>query len=106
MLDSFKEVLEKEREAEQIVNNARKNAQKIEIQAKEKAERVYKQSYQETIEQAKQEAVLLKECAKEDAESDAQGFVVNAEKMKKKLVASAEQNFDEAVNMVLEEILS
>ena len=106
MLDSFKEVLKKEREAENIVNNARKNVQKIETQTKEKAERVYKQSYQETIEQAKQEAILLKERAKEDAESDVQGFVLNAEKMKKKLLASAEQNCDEAVNMVLEEILS
>ncbi|MCW8801862.1 MAG: hypothetical protein OQK81_00735 [Candidatus Bathyarchaeota archaeon] len=106
MLDSFKEVLEKEREAETIVNNARKIAQKIETETEEKAELVYKQTYQETIEQAKQEAILLKEHAKKDAESNAQSYVINAEKTKKKLVAMAEQNYDEAVNMVLEEILS
>ncbi len=106
MLDSFKVVLEKEREAEDIVNAARKEAQKIEADAQQKAELVYKQAYQETISQAKREAILLKERAKKDAESNAQVFVSNAKKMKNKLVASAEENFDEAVNCVLEQILS
>ena len=106
MLNSFKAVLEKEREAENIVNNARKKAQKIETDVQEKAQLVYKQAYEETIKQAKREAIALKECAKKDAESNAQRFVENAEKMKKKILTSAKQNFDAAVNSVLEEILS
>lgn len=106
LLDSFKAVLEKEREAEDIVNAARKKAQKIEAEAQQKAELAYKNAYQETISKAKREAIILKERAKKDAESDAQVFIRNSKKMKNKLVVSAKKNFDEAVDSVLKQILS
>ena len=106
MLDSFKAVLEKEREAEKIVNEARKKAQEIEAKAQEKAELVYKQTHQETINEAKRKAIETKEQAKKDAEAEAQVFIERAESLKKKLVKSAKKNFDEAVNTVLQEILT
>ena len=52
MLDSFKEVLEKEREAEKIILDAREQAEIIKKRAQEKAEAVYKQTYKKTFDEA------------------------------------------------------
>ena len=102
MLDSFKEVLEKEREAEKIIMDAREQAEIIKKRAQEKAEAVYKETYQKAIDDAKRKSIEMKEQAKNDAESEAQVFVKRAEKLKKKILASAEQKFGEAVNSLLE----
>jgi F0F1-type ATP synthase membrane subunit b/b' len=106
LLESFKAVLEKEREAEKILLEAREQAEKIRKSAQEKAEAVYKKTYRETVALAKRKSIEIKEQAKNDAESEAQIFVKRAEKLKKKILASAEQKFSSAVNSVLEEILS
>ena len=106
MLDSFKEVLEKEREAEKIILDAREQADNIKKRAQEKAEVVYKQTYKKTIDEAKRKSLKIKEHAKTDAESEAQIFVKRAEKLKKKILVDAEQKFSGAVDLVLKEILS
>ena len=106
LLDSFKAVLEKEREAEKIVMDAEKKAEKIRQEAQKKAEMVYINTYQETLNIAKRKSVEMKEQAKKDAESEAQIFIKRAEKLKKRILASAEQNFGEAVDSILREILS
>jgi F0F1-type ATP synthase membrane subunit b/b' len=48
----------------------------------------------------------MKEQAKKEAESEAQVFIKRAEKLKKTLLASAKQKFAEAVDSVIQEILS
>ena len=48
----------------------------------------------------------MKEQAKTNAESESQVFVKQAEKLKKKILASAEKKFGEAVDSILKEILS
>ena len=106
MLDSFKEVLEKEREAEKIIMDAREQAEIIKKRAQEKAEAVYKETYQKAIDDAKRKSIKIKEQAKNDAESEAQIFIKRAEKLKKKILVDAEQKFSGAVDLVLKEILS
>ena len=105
MLDSFKEVLEKEREAEKIIMDAREQAEIIKKRAQEKAEAVYKETYQKAIDDAKRKSIEMKEQAKNDAESEAQIFIKRAEKLKKKILASAEQKISGAVDLILKEIL-
>ena len=106
MLESFKEVLEKEREAEKIIEQAKEQADKIRKNAQEKGETVYKETYQETIAEARRKTIEITEQAKEIAESEAQIFIKRAEKLKKKILASAEQNFCKAVDSILDQILS
>ena len=106
MLKSFETVLEKEREAEEIILKAREQAEIIRKNAPEKAGAVYRKTYQETIAEARRKSVEIKEQAKKDAESEAQVFIKRAEKLKKKILVGAEQNFSEAVNSILQEMLS
>jgi vacuolar-type H+-ATPase subunit H len=106
LLESFKVILEKEREAEKIIQKAKEQAEKIRKNAEEKAESVYRETYKETIVEAKRKSIELKERAKNDAESEAQIFVKRAETLKKKILISTEQKFDEAVNSILNEIFS
>ena len=105
LLESFKAVLEKEREAEKIVIEAEKRAEKIKNEAQKKAETVYMDTYQETLAIAKRKSIEMKEQAKKDAESEAQIFIKRAEKLKKTILASANQKFGEAVDFILHEIL-
>jgi F0F1-type ATP synthase membrane subunit b/b' len=106
LLESFKAVLEKEREAEKIIQESKEQAEKIRKNAQEKAEAVYRETYQDTIAEARRKSIEIKEQAKKDAESEAQIFIKRAEKLKKKLLVSAEQKFSEAVDSILNEILS
>jgi vacuolar-type H+-ATPase subunit H len=106
LLKSFKEVLKKEREAEQLVLEAEEQAKNIKKDAQEKAETVYKDTYKEKIAKTKRKSLELKEQAKTTAESESQVFVKQAEKLKKKILASAEKKFGEAVDSILKEILS
>lgn len=98
--------MEKEREAEKVILEAREKAEKIKKTAQEKAEAVYRETYEETIAEARRKSIEIKEQAKKDAESEAQFFIERAEKLKKKILASAEQQFSETVNSILHEILS
>jgi len=106
LLESFKAVLDNEREAEKIRLEAREQAKKIKKETQEKAENVYGATYQETIAEAKRKSIEIKEQAKIDAESRAQIFLRRAKKQKKKVRIDAEKKFDEAVNVALNEILS
>ena len=106
MLDSFKAVLEKEREAEKIIQDARNQAEQIKVDAQKKAEEVSKNTYQKTIADAKQKSVEIKESARTDAEAEAQIFLKRAEKLKKKIRTLGEKKFDEAVDSILHEIMS
>ena len=106
MLESFKVVLDKEREAEKIMQKAKEQAEKIRKNAQEKAEAVYRETYQNTITEARRKSIEIKELAKKDAESEAQIFVKRAETLKKKILVSTEEKFGEAVDSILNEILS
>jgi len=106
LLESFKAVLEKEREAEKIIKEAKEQAEKIRKNAQEKAEAVYRETYQNTIAEAKRKSIEIKEQAKKIAESEAQIFIKRAEKLKKKILVSADQKLSEAVDSILNEILS
>lgn len=98
--------MEKEREAEKIIQDARNQAEQIKLNAQKKAEEVSKKTYQKTIDDAKQKSVEIKEKARNDAEAEAQIFLKRAEKMKKKIRNLGEQKFDEAVDSILHEIMS
>lgn len=106
LLDSFKAVLEKEREAEKIIEAAREKAEKIKNNAQEKADKVYAKTYQDTINEARSKSVEIKEQAKKNAVNKAQVFIKRAEKLKKKIKVCADHNFTEAVDSILNEILS
>jgi len=106
LLESFKAVLEKEREAEEIIQQAKEQAERIRKNAQEMSETVYKETYQETISEARRKSIEIKEQAKQIAESEAQIFIKRAEKLKKKILATAEQKFCTAVDSILNEILS
>ena len=85
--------------------DAREQAEIIKKRAQEKAEAVYKETYQKAIDDAKRKSIEMKEQAKNDAESEAQIFIKRAEKLKKKIRASAEQKISGAVDLILKEIL-
>ena len=106
MLESFKTVLDKEREAEKILLEAKEQAEKLKKETQEKAEEVYKKTYQEIIAQALNKSTKMKEKAKMDAERGAQIFLKRANKQKTKISKEIEQKFSEAVNAVLREILT
>jgi len=106
LLKSFKAVLDKEREAEKIILESREQAEKIKKEAQEKVVEVYKEIYQENIAKAKRKSIEIKEQAKIDTESEMQTFIRQAEKQKEKIRINAEKKFDEAVNAVLNEIIS
>jgi vacuolar-type H+-ATPase subunit H len=105
LLESFKAVLEKEREAEKVILEARLKAEKIRKTAQKKVEDVYRETHERIIAEARLTSIKIKEQAKKDAESEAQFFIKRAEKLKKKILASAEQQFHEAINSILHEIL-
>ena len=106
MHESFKAVLEKEREAEKIVHEAKEKAEKLVENAKEKAERLYKKIYQENIDQAKIKSEKMKEKAKNEAEIEAQIFFEQANELKENIQLRAKKNFDDAVNFTIKKILS
>ncbi|TRO49324.1 hypothetical protein E2P47_01445 [Candidatus Bathyarchaeota archaeon] len=106
MLKSFKEVLEKEREAEKLIIEAEKKAEEIRKSSQIKSENIYNKTYQESVSEAKRKSIEIKDQARIEAESEAQIFIKNAEKMKKEIVENSKQKFDEAVNFILNEILS
>lgn len=106
MFESFKTVLEKEREAEQIIFDTKEQAELLIKKAQEKSELVYKKTYNKTIDKAKQKARKIKEKAKKDGESNAQVFIEKAENLKKKFSISAKKRFNEATNKILQEILT
>ncbi len=95
-----------ERDAEKLIQAANEQAEKIKKSAQERAEAVYLETYQDAIDEAERKSINLKEQAKTDAESEGQIFIERAEKLKKKILVSAEQKFGEAVNSILQEILS
>ena len=106
MLESFKTVLDNEREAEKIQQEAKELAEKLRKEAQEKAEEIYRTTYQEIIDQAKNESIKIKDTAKIDAERETQIFLKRAKKQKIKISKEIEQKFIEAVNAVLGEILT
>ena len=106
LFETFRAVLEKEREAEKIIQYAKEQANKIIKDAKEKAETVYRETYQDTIAEARRKSIETKQQAKEIAESEAQIFIKHAEKLKKKIRVNAEQKYREALDLVINEILS
>ena len=98
--------MEKEREAEKIIQDARNQAKQIKLNAQKKAEEVSKKTYQKTIDDVKQKSVEITEKARSEAEAEAQIFLKRAEKMKKKIRNLGEQKFDDAVDSILHEIMS
>jgi vacuolar-type H+-ATPase subunit H len=106
LFESFKTLLEKEREADRIIVNAKEQAELIVKKAQEKAGLAYKRTYDETIDLAKQKSTEIKDKAKKDAESNAQLFIENAEKLKKKLLVFGKKRSKEATDNILREILS
>lgn len=106
LFESFKTLLEKEREADQIIFNAKEQAELLIRRAQEKAGLVYNRTYDETINSAKQKSTEIKNNAKKDAESKAQLFIENAEKLKKKLSVFAKKRSKQAIDNILAEILS
>ena len=98
--------MEKEREAEKIVLEAEDKAEKIKTSDQEKADIVFRETYQETISEAKRKSIKMKEQAKKEAESEAQIFITRAEKLEKKVTIDAQEKFEEAVDFILNAILS
>ena len=98
--------MDKEQEASKIVQEALVQAEKIKNEAKEKAEEVYKKTYEQTVAKAKRKSIELKKRAKEDAEHETAIFLPHAREQIKKTRRKAEKKFGEAVNAVLNEILS
>lgn len=106
LLESFETVLEKEREAERILLEAKEEAEQLKKKAQEKAEEVYRKTYQATTAQVKRKSIEIKKQARMDAERDAQIFLTRAEKQKEKILKDTEEKFSEAVNAVINEILT
>lgn len=105
MLETFKTVLDKEKEAEKIRLEAREHAKKIEMEAQEKAMEVYRDTYQEIIAKVKRKTIEIKKQARIEAESELQTFIKQAEKQKDEIRIKALKKFDDAVDAVLNLIL-
>jgi vacuolar-type H+-ATPase subunit H len=92
--------------ARKILDEANIRAEKIRRETENKAEEVYKKVYEETIAESRRRVVELKRKVKDDAEREAESFLHDAEEQTKKIRAKAESRFDEAVRLILDEILS
>ena len=106
LFESFKTLLEKEREADRIIVDAKEQAELLVKKAQEKAGLAHKRTYDKTINLAKQKSTSIKDKAKKDAQSNAQLFIENAEKTKKKLLVFAKKRSQKATDHILQEILS
>ena len=85
---------------------AKEKAEALLTEAQEKAEEVYKKTYQEAIARAREKSIKIKDQAKVDAESEGQIFLEHATKQKEKIRMDTEKKFDNAVKIILHEILS
>ena len=106
LLESFKTVIEKEKEAEKIILDAKAQAERLRKQAQKKGEEIYGEIFRGAIAQAKHRSIEIKEQARIDAERDAQIYLKRAEREKKQISKDTEEKFGEAVNTVLIEILT
>jgi V/A-type H+-transporting ATPase subunit G/H len=98
--------MEKESEANRIVEDAKAQADEIKKKGQEKGEEVYKKTYEQAVAKAKQRSLEFKEHAKEDAQHDAKIFLQQAEEKIKTIRTKAEKKIDKAVDAILNEILT
>lgn len=106
MLEVFEKIKDAEKEAQRIIDEANSQAEKIRIETERKVEDVYRSVYNETVAEARRKSLELEKKAKEKAEVEGESFLRNAEKQVKEVRTRAEKRFEEAVDTVLNEILS
>jgi vacuolar-type H+-ATPase subunit H len=106
LLKAFKKVIDKEREADKIVQEAKAQAEKIRNGAQKRTETVYRKTYEQIVSKAERRSTELKKQVKESAEREAEIFLRDAKEQMQEIQTQAEKKFGEAVNTVLEEILS
>jgi vacuolar-type H+-ATPase subunit H len=98
-------IVEAEREATEMLNNADLKVNDIKKEAEKKAKEVFSETYDNAVVAAEQEAEELKKKAKDLAEFEAKSSKHGAEEKIKLLQGKASKNLDKAVDIVLEEIL-
>ena len=99
-------VIDEEREANKIVQEAKAQAEKIKNEAQEEAEEIHRKTYDKIVAEAKRRFAELKKQAKESAEREAEIFLRQAEDQINEIQTKAKKKFGGAVNATLDKILS
>ncbi len=108
MLEVLKLIKEKEKEASRIIEEAKLQADRIYEEAKAKAGEVYNQAYEQRITEARNKSLELERKAR-DALAQAQeakGILRKTQNQIKHIHKKAEENFEEAIDAALSEIIS
>lgn len=101
-------IIEKEREAGKILEEAKVQADRIKQETQEKAEEVFNKAYEQIIAEAKLKSIELQKKAKEARARahEADAILRRAEEQIKEIQMRAKKKFEEAVNVALGEIIS
>ena len=98
-------ILEAEREARRIIDNAYEEARKIEAEASIKADEAAKKVYEEIIEEAKRRAKEEARKIEEEMINEIKSIELNAQNEIENLRKNASKNFERAVELVIAEVL-
>lgn len=98
-------IVEAEKQAAEILNEANIRAQKIKGEAEENVQKAFTEAYEEAIATAEKEAAHLRKTARENAEREVESALGEVEQQIRDMQSKARKNLDEAANAVLAEIL-
>ena len=106
LLEILKIVRDAESEARKILDEAKVEAERISRVAKTKADEVYSKVYEQAVAGARRRSVELQEKRRNEAEREAEVFLRHAQEQIEQIRIKAEERFDEAVDAILNEIVS
>lgn len=95
----FESVIKAERRTEEILNNAQKEATRIEREAELKSHEVYEETYKKIIDEARRDASKIVEQGKIETEKEVQQMLRDMGDAIKNLRAVAEKKMDNVVKL-------
>ena len=106
MLNAIKSIRDVEREAREIQDQAKLQADTITKKAENNLPSVYRKAYEEAISEAKNRSVELIEETKKKTENLAKNILGTSKRQIERVQENARKNFDAAVDFIFNEITS
>lgn len=106
MLNAIKTIRDVEREAKEILDRAKVQADMITKKAENSLPSVYRKAYEEAISEARNRSVELIEETKKKTESLAKSILSTSKRELDRVQENARKNFDTAVDFIFNEITS
>lgn len=106
MFEVFKAIKEKETEAKKIIEEALAQAEKIKREAERIALQEYEKAYKSAMSSFNQRVAELKEQMAESVNREVKNILSKAEEKSKEIEIRAKSRFEDAVEMILNDILN